>query len=71
MSVQPAELVTSPQGGTVILPRRSLLSRQGNAGVIAASGVGSPSVVVACGRNVTIKMELVDVETVDAKPAQN
>ena len=55
MSVQPTDIVASPQGGKNILPRRSLRSRQGNAGVIATSGVGSPSVVVACGRNVTIK----------------
>ena len=49
MSMQPTDTVTSPQGGRTIHPRRSLRSRQGNAGVIATSSVGSPSVVVACG----------------------
>ena len=50
--VQPTNLVTSPQVNSL---RRSLRSRQGNAGVIVTSGVGGPSVIVACGRNLTVK----------------
>ena len=48
--MQPINLVTSPEVYTL---RRSLRSRQGNAGVIVSSGDGSPSIIVACGDNVT------------------
>ena len=52
MSAQPADLVTSPRAHP---PRRSLRSRQGEAGVIVEQGEGSPSVIVACGNDVTVK----------------
>ena len=54
-SMQPIDLVTSPLGGQSVRPRRSLRSRQGNAGVIVTTGDGSPSVIVAHGSNLTVK----------------
>lgn len=51
-SVQPTDLVTSPRAHP---PRRSLRSRQGNAGVIVTPVVGSPAVIVACGNELTNK----------------
>ena len=51
-SVQPTGLVTSPRAYP---PRRSLRSRQGNAGVIVTPVVGSPAVIVACGNELTNK----------------
>ena len=49
-TMQPISLVTSPRANP---PRRSLRSRQGNAGVIINPGDGSPSVIVAQGNCVT------------------